>query len=383
MSLSSTFIGGTSLIGFSPSNLIGFAVTTPVLDAVNEAIICIGTLVTSDQGSHTLNTTGSSSIGWRSSTLTFASGTTVVKIGLAAVDTAAGPPGRAVNAADVISFDVSANFTGGGGGITASAYQTSVPTTGTKTVAHGDKIAIAIQMTARGGTDTVRPQVQDANAGLGLPIVTSFLAAAYSLGTTIPNFFITFADGATGWLKGSEIFSTVAVRTYNNSSSPSEFGQLYQFAAPLRIDGIWGAFAIPGDADVILYSDPLGTPVAERTISLDLNTVGAAGTRRYKLDFASYYDTTANQTFAVVVKPTTVTNVSVPYKTLGNAAHRAADPGGTTSYGVSRSGGSGAFANANSSLDHYNIGFMLAGVDDGTGGGGGGVATPLFGGGIL
>ena len=93
------------------------AVAATTLDAANEALIAIGQIWTSDGASHTINTTGSSSIGWRTSSVTFANGSTVVKIGLAAVDTANGPPARAANAANVITFDVNAAPVGGGGGI--------------------------------------------------------------------------------------------------------------------------------------------------------------------------------------------------------------------------------------------------------------------------
>lgn len=90
------------------------------MDAANEAIIAIGHMATSDKGSHTINTTGSSSIGWRSGAVTFANAGTTVKVGIAPVDTTNGPPGRASHVTDVIAFDVSADFTGGGGGITMS-----------------------------------------------------------------------------------------------------------------------------------------------------------------------------------------------------------------------------------------------------------------------
>jgi hypothetical protein len=56
-------------------------------------------------------------------------------------------------------------------------------------------------------------------------------------------------------------------------------------------------------------------------------------------------------------------NVSAYFKTLANSAHRIADMWGTSGYGISRA--SGAFSDANSSLDHYYIGLLVGAFDSG------------------
>jgi hypothetical protein len=144
--------------GFNTANLPSVLATAAILDSANEAMIMIGYVVTSDGGSHTIDTTGSSSLQWLTgSSVGFTQAGTTVKVGLAAVDTATGPPPRAVNVSDVITFDVSRSMTGGGGGIAgANTWQTHVPTSGTKTVANGDFIAFAIQMTAWATADSIR-----------------------------------------------------------------------------------------------------------------------------------------------------------------------------------------------------------------------------------
>jgi hypothetical protein len=339
--------------------------TNVTLDAANESCMMIGHVVTSDGASHTIDTTGSSSIGWRTATVTFANGGTTVNVGVGDVIATAGPPGRANNAADVITFDVNASFTGGGGGITANAWQTSVPTTGTKTIANGDLVAVSIQMTARGGADSVL--VTGVNTGVGphRPAVTSFLASAYAAVGITPNAVITFSDGALGWISGGQVFSTLTTRTYNSGSSPNEYGQLIQLPFPAKIYGAYGWADPDGDFDVVLYSDPLGTPVPERTVSVDLNTAATGASRKWEVSFATPYQTTAALPIGIVAKPTTVTSMSISAKTLASATHRATDPWGTSGYGISRSGGAGVFANANSSLDHYFIGLLAGSFDSG------------------
>jgi hypothetical protein len=357
-------------IGAGITNLLAAPTLSGVtLDAVNEAAIMIGHIKTSDGASHTINTTGSSSIGWRSGSVTFSNGSTTVKVGLAAVDTANGPPGRAVNASDVISFDVNASFTGGGGGIAANSWQTSVPTAGTKTIASGDLVALCVQMTARGGADSIGVSAMTITAGVHRPLFTGFLGGSYTLQALAPNAIITFSDGAIGFFQAADVFATLGTRTWNSGSGTVEYGQLFKLPFPTKIYGAYGFIDPDADCDIVLYSDPLGTPVAERTTSLDANTMASATGRKFIVTFASPYTTTANQNIGIVFKPGG-SNVSAYFRTLADAAHRVADPWGTDGYGISRA--AGAFADANSSLDHYYIGLILGAFDDGAGSGGGG-----------
>jgi hypothetical protein len=350
--------------------------TSVTMDAANESVALIGRVATSDEASHTIDTTGSSSLGFRTGAVTFANAGTTLKVGIAAVDAGAGPPARAANAADVITFDVNAAPVGGSGTITANAWHTIVPTAGTKTVAHGDMVAFAVQMTARGGADSVVFSNSTADNSLHRPVVTSFTGGAYAPSGSVPNAIITFSDGALGYFYAGEVFSAISTRTWNSGGATTEYGQLYQLPFPTKVYGLWGFVDPDADTDVVLYSDPLGTPVAEKTISIDSNIVTTATGRKFYELFSSPYTTAANQLIASVFKPGG-SNISAYYRTMASATHRVADQGGTTGYGISRA--SGAFANANSSLDHYYIGLIVGAFDDATGGGATGGAHILGG----
>ena len=351
---------------FSPPNqgtAAAPATANITLTVVNDAAIFIGNIVTSDGGSHTINTTGSSSIGWRTSTCVFASGTTIVKVGLAPVSTTLGPPARAEHASNVIAFDVSASFTGGTSGITATAWQTSVPTAGSKTIANGDFIAMAVQMTAKGGSDSI----QVANTGAAVmqrPTTTQVSASAYGSFGGMPNCIITFADGAIGYFYGSIVFSTLTNRAWNNSAATKEYGQLFQLPFPCKVHGLIGfCLTAAGTADfsVALYSNPLGTPVAEKTIAVDANSFTATG-RLATFMFASPYSARAEEKIVAAYKPG-ASNMTTYYRTLASAGHRIADPWGTNGYGVGRD--AGAFSDANSGLDHYYIGLLVGAFEHG------------------
>lgn len=348
------------------------------LDAANEAAIFVGHIITDDGASHTIDTTGSSEIGWAALAVTFANAGTTLKVGLGAVDAANGPPARAANAAGVITFDVSKTLTGGGGGV-ATGWQTHVPDAGTKTIASGDLVAMAVQMTARAGADTLGVALSGSATFVNRPTVTSYVGVpAFTAIAGTPDAIIRFSDGHYGWFFGSDLAASISNRTFNSGSGTVEYGQLFKLPFPARIYGIFGDVDPDGDFDGILYSNPLGgTPVAERTASFDANTAATAQTRRMALMFSSPYDATADQQLGVVFKPG-ASNITLRYKTLAAAGHRVTDPWGVDGYGISRA--SGAFADANSSLDHYYVGLLIGGFEVG---GAAGLVAPLFGGGIV
>ena len=373
--MTSTDVPGSALVPWGPgfntvSTLPAVSASAAVLDAVNESAQMIGYIVTSDGASHTIDTTGSSSIQWMAATSTvFADAGTTVKVGLAALDSTTGFPPRAVNVADVVTYDVVRSMTGGSGGITANAWQTHVPNSGTKTIANGDFIALVIQMTARGGTDQIRVVAISTNTTPFGCTWTAF-TGSYASSNFMPNAIISFSDGALGYFYGCDIGTSIGTRTYNSGSSPNEYGQLYTMPVPGKIAGIYGWADLDGDCSFILYSDPLGTPVAERTVAFDLNWASTSAGRRGQVLFPTPYSVAAGQSVVAAIKPTSGTSMSAYYKTINNAAHRVTDIWGTTGYGVSRS--SGAFANANSSLDHYYVGLLFGAYDNGVGAGGGG-----------
>lgn len=357
--IGSQFLGGSQPQG-----------QTQAIAATKAAVIYVGYIITSDGSSHTINTTGSSSIQWQTGSVTFSNAGTTAVVGLAAVDLSNGPPARAVNVADVITFDVSRVMTGGGGGVTSSAWQTHVPTAGTKTIANGDFVAFAVQLTSRGGTDTIAVTGSPVGNPIQIPTGTFYNATTYAAMSQSPDVIIVFSDGTLGWFYTTDVFSVVTGRTFNSGSATKEYGQLYNLPFPYRINGIYGWINFSGtsaDFDAVLYSDPLGTPVAQKTVSVDANAVATtASGRRFSVLFPSPYDVAANTNIATIFKPG-ATSIDAYYKTLANAAHRVTDTGGTSSYGVSRA--SGAFANANSSLDHYYIGMLVSAFDAGGGGG--------------
>lgn len=346
------------------------------MDATNDAVIMIGQIVTEDGGSHTIDTSGSSSLGWRCGAMTFANGGTTVKVGIAPVSTTLGPPARASHASNVIAFDVSASFTGGGGGIGATAWQEHVPTSGSKTIAHGDFVAFAVQMTARGGADSLVVQCFASPSGAGgHPTVSAFDLGGYISTSFVPNAVITFSDGARGYFFGGSVASSASTQAWANNSATKEYGNFIQLPFPAKVHGLIFSAATQGDTDAILYSDPLGTPSAQKTVSLDTNTTSVTVVPFFKM-FTTPFDLAANTPYAVVLKPTTTQNATLAYKTYNNAAHQFSE-NGSNCYAINRD--TGAFAQQNSGLDRFSIGLLIGAFDDGVSAGGSSVARVIGG----
>lgn len=357
-----------------PQNVGGLS-STATLDTALEACIMYGQVWTTDGSSHTIDTSGSSALEWRTGTSTFANVGTSVTVGLAAVDSGAGSPGRAANTAGTITFDVSKTMLGNGGGITTAAWQTHVPDTGTKTIANGDILAFAIQMTTRAGADSIVVQCENSTTISNFPGTTTFDGTStYTAQNSVPNVVITFSDGTLGFFFGSYVASVGSTtQTWNSGSGTKEYGNYFALPVPAKIYGMVLNIGFAGntsDCDAILYSDPLGTPVAEKTSSIDANVMGSATTGRYFIRlFSSPYTSTANQPLAGILKPTTANNVNANYKTFNSSSHQKSDSLGSNCYAVNRA--SGAFAAQNSNKDRFGIALLVAAFEDGTATGGG------------
>lgn len=342
------------------------------LNATNSAIVAIGQMWWDDHASHTVDTTGSSAIGFAIGSGTWANASSVLKVGVAAVDTSNGPTGRPVVSSSLITPDVAAVIAGNSG-LTQLAWNEVVPTTGTRTIGHGELIAIFVQMTNRAGSDSILMRSMG-NGGQtnGMPNVCTYNGTTFSSQQLCPNFTLRASDGTRGSLKGSYIISGGSTnKTFNSGSTPSEYGNVIQVPYPCEAWGVVVYGNISGDCDFVLYSDPTGTPVSRASVSVDANTVGASGACCHDLVFTTGfgYALTAGVPYYIAMKPTSGTNVTISFETLANTAHQTmVQGGGDDGYGASRSGG--AIASQNSGLDRFFIGLLVGGGDTGGSGGG-------------
>jgi hypothetical protein len=263
-------------------------------------------------GSKTLSAAGGGSIVWPCFSVTFADGSTTFRVGVQDVDLATGLEDG--------TFDVHGELTGGGGGIAVGLNNTAM-TSGTKTIANGDLIAIVMEMPARAGADDVRPAVMNSpllplGSGTLFPYGTTDSGSGPSKAATHPAVTIIFDDGTLGWVPGRAAthawWITAADINFGSGSTPDEYAAVFALPYAATIDAIGVGMSdvdAGDDIELILYSDPLGTPSAVLTVTIDPDVVrtGGGGTAIVWPYFTPITPTTltAGATYAVAMRPTT------------------------------------------------------------------------------
>lgn len=356
------------------------ALTNLIMDAAGEGVHMVGTLyLEGGSGSKTLSSSGGK-IHFLAGSSTFANAGTTLRIGVQDVDAANGPPARGDG-----TFDAYVDMVGSPGTITSNSWTTVSIANGSKTVNHGTLYSVAFDMSSRGGTDSVRAlcfQSGGPSAGTApchMPqvcLVTS--GPTFTRQSCVPNVVIEFDDGTLGFLDGGFISSNTAFATtsFDSGSTPDEYALIFQLPVPVTVDALMAIIQLDevdsSAFDLILYSDPLGSPSAIDTISVDPNMSVQDGVqRRFLLTLPTARNLTANTNYAVAIRPTTANNVTLQSYSVATANHWKGHPLGTSCYMATRSDQTGAFTPTTTS--RIFAGVRIAKVDDGAGSGGGGM----------
>jgi hypothetical protein len=357
-----------------------------VLDAAGEAEHMVGAIVWADGGSHTISAAGGGSITFQvgAATITFADAGTTIEVSIQDLD-ATGNPAHGNGTKDVYG-----TLTGGTDTLTALATKTVDMTSGTKTIADGDHVAVVIQMTARGGTDLVR--VRCLNPDWGVFPANSFEAAgggSWSLSQRFPHIKITADDGTLGTIDGCFWFVSAASVgvTWDNATTTKEYGNIFQLPFPVTVRGFWlwlEMEATTTDIDVHIYSDPLNvgagvTSLGSATL-VGTECVRLTTNQWIVLPLATPITLSKDVDYAMVVSPTTTGDVSFSSFNVDAQADWDLHDLGSNCYGVSRDtiASTTPFASVASGVRRYGIGLIVSAFDDGAGGSGTTIAgTPM------
>lgn len=266
------------------------------------------------------------------------------------------------------------DLVGGTDTITPSVVNTATMSSGSKSITHGDMIAIVMEMTAKGGSDSIVAVGSVLSYFTPYGTLDSGSGPTKVNGTGPPRFTIEFGDGTLGWFQAAPAFITEAGTAFGSGSSPNEYALVFEVPFKAAIGGLWlasTAIASTDNFEMILYSDPLGTPVAERTVAYDADfspTNGIYG----DFPLTSAYIAQPNTKYAVALKPTTINTIGFLRSAFntGNGNLRGVSPLGTNWSQYQRTT-SGAFASEDTTkLPHFGV--WLSQLSDDVGGGGGG-----------
>jgi hypothetical protein len=276
-------------------------------------------------------------------------------------------------------FDTNGVLTGGVDPITAGAITTVAMSTGSKTVAHNALIAVVIEMTARGGADSVSPTRLEAGGAnqAGLPYTTADTGAGPAKGTaSLPFCLVEADDGAVGVLTNPFTVPFVGTNTsFNSSSNPDEHCLNFQVTAKVTISRLGaqlGELDAGETGNLRLYTDPQGTPVSVASVAVDPDVFAQSGANvGWGWWNITPYELQPNTAYCIAYEATTTANRIIRRVTsIPTANIRKLSPFGTTMSGGGRQDGTGAFST--STTDWPMLGFWVSKLDDGAGGAGGG-----------
>lgn len=352
------------------NNFMSALSNSQVVDATAEKVAYVGRIFIDGRpaAAKTISAAGGGKIGFRAAAVTFANGGTTLEFGIQDVAVGSGPPATPDG-----TFDVSRVLTGGGGAITANSWNDIALTggSGSKSITHGDLIAVVFDMTARAGADTiafnfVRPNL----AGLGTASTTA-CDMPIALGNTgtwfvvgVPNVVITFDDGTLARIDFSALHSGFGADTYSDATNPDERGNIFQIPWDCKIDGFFAQMS-PTDANsdctIKLYSDPTGTPTLITSMAILAEQLGATAT-----DTLSFFtlptevSLSKDTNYCISVLATGSSNIRVVAQSVADTNYRALLPGGTTVVKGTRDGSTGAFTAESPALTIYNLGVRIS-----------------------
>lgn len=308
-------------------------------------------------------------------TIVFANAGSSIRVSIQDVD-ATGPPIR-----PDLTADVFADLTGGGGGLTSNALNTITMTNGSKSIAHGDLIAVVIYFTARAGADVFRLASVSNSKNNNLPVFVERTsgAAAFSgatNGTFSPaNIYIEFDDGTLATIDGAWVGATTfSNESFSDSTNPDERGLLFRLPFDAKVDALGMArFAGPnnanGDATLSLYETPLGTPNALHATNILGEQMTGTNLGFYILTLPSEITLTANADYMIALKAAGAGNMALSTWALFTTNHRPFLPLGSNLRKGTRNNGSGAFAEESPAVTMYPMGVRVSQIDTGGGGG--------------
>jgi len=236
-----------------------------------------------------------------------------------------------------------------------------------RTVVAGDRIALVVEFESFVASDSIDirryPLLGADGTGEMEYYSDEFITGAWVRPTSTPGMiplaleYVT--DGYVNILENCYPILAFANATYNTGSTPDERALRFQVPMACVCDGAWIRADFDGDCDILLIDSDGTTVLATTTVDSSARgfTTGATAVVRW-----AGVALTANTTYRVSVRPSTVTSLNLFGFTVENNARMLAAPGGTTWYQSTRTD-AGAWTDTDTSRPF--IGLHLSQIDDG------------------
>lgn len=350
--------------------------TAQTLNAASMKISMFGSVFIDGRATGKTISSAGGKIHFLPGTVTFANAGTAIRVGLQDVATGAGPATQPDG-----TFDVYGDLVGATDTITSNTTKTVTMGTGTKTLSNGDLVCIVLDMTSRGGSDSVIVRgIEGASLSTSpnnIPSASTHNGTVWASTTAsvTPIAVIEFDDGVFGVLNGTWPISNLTAHTFVSTDTPDEKGLIFQVPTERKIDAFSGMIYMAANAAAdftfLLYSDPLGTPSPVSGGSLTVIGENGPGSamRFFTQNLAAEVTLAANTDYALMVKADSSQAVGFQSLDVANATYRKFFTGSTNLRMGHRTNGTGAFTETTTQIPMLSV--RCSAFHDGTGGGGG------------
>lgn len=299
--------------------------TNNTMDAAGESTGLIGRVfLEAGSGSKTISSSGGQ-IYLRFGTVTFANAGTNLRIGIQDVATTGLEDG---------TFDVYADLVGGTDTITGSAVRKTAMETGSKTINHGDIVAVVVEMTARGGTDSVQLTRASGNTpvGSGFPYTTADTGTLAKQSNPMPLTTIEFDDGTMGWFApyylAGNVYSSANTIDFSQSDTPDEHAAVFKVPFKCQVNAVAINIGSPSSGrtfEIVFYSDAEGTPTVIETFTPD-EDLFSTNSGLLWCYLTTPQTLTIGTWYAISLRPTTVNTNRILYYDLGSGFEKLKRP---------------------------------------------------------
>lgn len=262
-------------------------------------------------------------------------------------------------------FGTNTNVTVASASITSNTWITSGALTADASVTKGDILAVVI---APSGSPNINWAVVDNyDPQQYYPYNRLFTASWQAISNATPVVALEYSDGSFAYSPRTLPITTINTRALNTGTTPDEGALKFTTTAPVRVCGAWTGMDADGNYDLVLYDTDGSTSLTSVSVDKDLRRTFHG---LHTLIFPTAVSLSASSTYYLSVKPTSATTTNLMTFTVNASGLLTAMIGSTDHYATRTDAGAWSATTTEVPL----IGLIIDGIDDGTGGSGGGAA---------
>jgi len=258
------------------------------------------------------------------------------------------------------------------GTLVANTMDVGALTGATGTINPGDYVAVKLLYNS--GTSVVPARLNQFNVTTSIPYLATNTGTPAKATSQSPQcILLGSASNTFYYVPGLAPAQTASNNTFNNTSSAKR-GMRFQVPFKCRVVGL-RVFTNTASGDFNFgIEDDGGSELSSSETAHDVtNQITSSVNGASNLFFDNPVTLSPATWYRAYIEPSSATNSSISLVTLGHADHRQAMPGGTNFY---YSAYTGTWADTTTSVPFIDL--MLDQLDDGVGGGGGGLAGNIF-----